>query len=384
MKKCYYFCILLIYFFLLLVYQQPVEALSSIDTSVPVNEAAMKLVRFCIEPKTGLDEQALSSLVGYVISSKQSKEYALQKSMDSTGAYFEFDTKISFPRYIEYSYNPFIPPVITRPSSLRYSIWLNSRGEPQNLPIIWKLVPPGGVPIIVHGIQRESDTPDLNTGVYHEYELKRTLILLNYRGRHAMVSISKQISKSDVGKKGIILGNDNSWGYYYSGEPGSTRTGLGWVKTYIYDFFSVGIYVESITPSDTVRTGVFQWLRAGWSSINFVKSNHIVEGLKRFSRDFRMNLESPRMPAPDQIVSVYEWLANMPTDDLRKKYTVLQQEQRSYAIQTGKISKSESDEQISFNHITKEQMLQELMLEYLKKILGKPTLFGKKLGDIGT
>ena len=75
-------------------------------------------------------------------------------------------------------------------------------------------------------MQRESDTPDLNTGVYHEYDLKRTLILLNHKGRQVLVSLSKQIDKSDVGKKGIILGNDNDWNYYYSGEPGFTRPAL--------------------------------------------------------------------------------------------------------------------------------------------------------------
>ncbi|MCX5807089.1 MAG: hypothetical protein NT010_13680 [Proteobacteria bacterium] len=345
----------------------------------------MKLVQFCVEPKAGLDEQAVAVLVDYVLGSKQSKEYALPKSMDSTGAYFEFDTKISFPRFIEYSYHPFIPPVVTRPSSLRYSIWTNSRGESQKLPNSWKPVPSGGVPVVIHGIQHESDTPDLNTGIYHEYDLKRTFILLNYKGRQVMVSVSKQISKSNVGKKGIILGNDNSWNYYYSGEPGSARTGLGWVKSYIYDFFSVGVYVESGAAPVMVRTGVFQWLRAGWSGINFVKPNHIIEGLRRFSRDCRMNLESPRMPAPNQIASVYEWLSNMPAEDLNKKYASLQQEQRSLAVQTGKISKPESDEQISFAaNIPKEQMLQELMLEYLKKIFGKPTLFGMNLSDTGT
>jgi hypothetical protein len=388
MKRYDYFYRVLIYIIpslLLILLHQPVVALSpAIDTPISINDAAMKLVQFCIEPKTGFDERNVAVLVDHVLSSKQNKEYALPKSMDSTGVYYEFDTKINFTRFIEYSYNPLIPPVITRPSSLRYSIWAAAKDESKKLPNSWKPVSPGGSPVIIHGMQHESDTPDLNTGIYHEYDLKRSFILLNYKGRQVMVSISKQISKSDVGKKGIILGNDNSWSYYYSGEPGSARTGLGWVKTYIYDFFSVGVYVESGTSPTMVRSGVFQWLRAGWSGINFVKPNHIIEGLKRFSRDCKMNLESPHMPAPDQIISVYEGFSNMPTDGLNKKYAVLQQEQRSSAIQIGKIRKSESDEQASFTNTSKEQMIQELMLEYIKMILGKPTLFGKNLNDIGT
>ena len=291
---------------------QPVVAFSLTDISSPINDAAMQLVQFCIEPKVGLDEGAVAALVDYVLSSKQNREYSLPKSRECTGAYREFDTKITFPRFIEYSYNPLIPPVVTRPSSLRYSTWTNTRDESQKLPSSWKPVPPAGVPVVIHAMQHESDTPDLNTGVYHEYDLKRTLILLNHKGRQVLISVSKQINKSDVGKKGFILGDDIDWAYYYSEEPGSPRTGLGWVKSYIYDYFSVCVYVESSTAPTMTRAGVFQWLSAGWSGINFVKSSHILRGLERFARDCRVVLESPRLPAPNQIVSVYQRLSNMP------------------------------------------------------------------------
>jgi hypothetical protein len=362
-------CILLSLLFILL--HQPVVAQSPTDALSPVTDAAMKLVQFCIEPKVGLDEHAVATLVDYVLSSKQTSEDSLPKSLDCTGAYYEFDTKIAFPRFIEYSYSPLIPALITRPSSVRYSVWTAPRGETQKLPNSWKPVPPTGVPVVVHSMQTESDTPDLNTGVYHEYDLKRTLILLNHKGRQAMVSVSKQVSTSGVGKKGVILGNDNDWNYYYSGQPGTPKTGLGWVKSYIYDYFSVGVYVESSTASAMVRSGVFQWLRAGWTGINFVKSSHIIRGLERFARDSRMILESPRLPDPNQMISTYQSLSNIPAGDLIKKYTALRQAQRSLAIQLGKISKSEGEEQLSFANTPKEQMVEELMLEYLKITLGR-------------
>ena len=98
------------------------------------------------------------------------------------------------------------------------------------MPGSWKLVPRAGEPVIIRGLQRDGITPDLTTGVYYEYNLKRTLILLNHKGRQVLISISKQIDKSDIGKKGVILGNDDDWNYYYSGVPGSTKTGLGWIK----------------------------------------------------------------------------------------------------------------------------------------------------------
>jgi hypothetical protein len=354
---------------LLILLHQPVAASSPTDDLSPVTAAAMKLVQFCIEPKNGLDEQAVATLVDHVLSSKQDREYALPTSLECTGAYYEFDTKIAFPRFIEYSYNPLIPAVITRPSSLRYSSWTAPRGETQTLPNSWKPATPAGVPIVIQSMQHESDTPDLNSGVYHEYDLKRTLILLNHKGHQVMVSVSKQINTSNVGKKGIILGNDSDWNYYYSGQPGTPMTGLGWVKSYIYDYFSIGVYVDTAPPM--VRTGVFQWLRAGWTGINFVKPSHILGGLKRFARDSKLILESPRLPAPNQMISTYQLLSNMPAADLIKKYAALQQAQRSLAIQLGKISKSDGEEQLSFANTPKEQMVEELMLEYLKTTLGR-------------
>jgi len=263
---------------------------------------------------------------------------------------------------------------MTRPSSLRYSFWTAVRNEAEKLPANWKPVPTGGPPVIIHGKERESNSPDLNTGVYHEYDLKRTLVLLNYKGRQVMLSISKQIGTSDVGKKGYILGSDNDWQYYYTGETGSTMTGLGWAKSYIYDYFSVSVYVESGSASTMVKTGVFQWLRAGWSGINFVNSGHILRGIKRFGRDYKMVLESPRLPAPNKIFSVHQGLSDMPADVLTKRYAALRQAQRSSAIKIGKISKTEGEEELSPANTPKEQMVEELMLEYLKTALGKAPL----------
>ena len=113
-----------------------------------------------------------------------------------------------------------------------------------------------------------------------------------------------------------------------------------------------------------------------------VKPNHILGGLERFARDSKTILESPRLPAPDQMVSVYQRLSNMPAGDLTKKYAALQQALRSSAIRMGKISKSESDEQVSFANTTREQMVEELMLEYLKGTIGKPTVLEERLSPL--
>lgn len=379
---CRYILVLFVFLMLSVLLYQPVSALSSTGGRTSVNEAAMRLVRFCMDPKTGFDGQAAAVLADYVLTPKKGKEYALPESLDCPGAYYEFDTKINFPRFMEYSYTAFIPSVVTRPSSLRYSLWSGPRGQPQNLPGSWKTVPENGAPLILHGIQHDSNTPDLTTGVYYEYDLKRTLILFNHKGRQVLISVSKQTDKSNVGERGFILGNDSDWNYYYSGKPGSAKAGLGWVKSYIYDYFSVNVYVETGSSPVMVRTGVFQWIRAGWSGLNFVKPSHIIEGMRRFARNTRVILESPRLPAPSQIGSVYQWLTSLPANDLANKYVALQKAQRTSAAQIGKIGKSEAAEPISLKKTPKEQMVEELMLEYLKLTLGKPTPVGKHFSFI--
>jgi hypothetical protein len=160
-----------------------VEAFSSTEPHSQINDAAMHLVRFCNDPKVGLDERAVATLVDYVLSAKKNTDHALPDSHGCPGAYQEFDTKTSFLRFMDYSYSSRIPAVVTRPSSLRYSFWSGSRGHAQKLPGNWKALPPKGSPVILHGVQHDSNTPDLTTGVYYEYDLKRTLILTNYKGR---------------------------------------------------------------------------------------------------------------------------------------------------------------------------------------------------------
>lgn len=354
---------------------RPAAAAALTDVPDRVNDAAMQLVRHCSYPRASLNEQAAAILVDYVLSSKQSREHSLPKSDQCSGVYYEFDIRMAFPRFAEYSYNPLIPSSITRPASLRYSIWSNPRGDMSKMPGNWT-APPGGTPVVIRGVQHDSITPDPTTGAYYEYDLKRTLILLNHKGRPVLISVSKQADKSNVGKKGVILGSDNDWNYFYSNEPGTMKTGLGWAKSYIYDYFSVGVYTEANNSSGMVRAGVFQWLRAGWAGINFVKPDHILAGMKRFAQNSRMVLESPRLPAPGQLISAYQSLSGMPTEDLTRKYAVLQRALRSSALRSGKLDNLGSDEKQSHTDASREQMCEELMLEHLKMTLGKPTVSG--------
>ncbi|MEE9910957.1 MAG: hypothetical protein K4571_04460 [Deltaproteobacteria bacterium] len=369
----------LIFLSVALFHLEPAQALTAFDTSHPVPVAALKLVQFGADPRAGLDMQAVAHLVDYVLGSKASKEASLPMVQKAPGAYCEFDTRISFPNFMQYSYSSQIPAVVTSPSSLRYSRWNGQQGKLHQLPGNWMLAAPDSKPAIIRGGQRDAITPDLTTGVYYEYNLNKTLILLNYKGHQTLITISKQINISDVGKKGVILGNDDDWNYYYSGEPGSTKAGLGWVKSYIYDYFAVSVNVETGGTPAAVRSGVFQWLRAGWSGINFVQPEHIIKGIKRYARNSKAILESPNLPQPSQVAEAYQRLSSLPQSDLLEKYTALQQARQTLAAQSGKIDTGKIKKQDAYAATPKEQIVEELMLEYLKIVLGKTTLLSKKV-----
>jgi hypothetical protein len=66
------------------------------------------------------------------------------------------------------------------------------------------------------------------------------------------------------------------------------------------------------------------------------------------------------------MVSVYHWLSDMSVETLNGKYAALRKARRSAAIKTGKINSDGETEETSSQHVPKEQMVEELMLEYLK------------------
>jgi hypothetical protein len=363
---------------LMTIFQHPPALASSLsDSSSPIPAAAVKLVQFCADPEAGLDAQAVATLLDYILDPKSNKEADLPRHEECPGAYYEYDIKTAFPRFLEYSYHPQIPSILTRPSSMRYSLWIGPQGESRKMPDIWRLASPAGEPVIIRGLQYDVNTPELTTGIYFGYNLKKTFILLKHKGRSVLISISKQINSSDPGKKGAILGDDEHWNYYYSGETGLPITGLGWIDSYIYDFFSVVVHIESGASPTMVRTGAFQWLRAGFSGFNLVKTEHILKGMRRYGRSSQAIFESPNLPAPNKMISTYQRLTALPRPDLIEKYAVLQQAQQSLAIQTGKIGPSDIKRQGSHANIRKEQIVEELMLEYLKMTLGKPSLIGQ-------
>jgi len=247
--------------------------------------------------------ERITGLMDFVVRSKKDgMRFSAEPGNGFSSSYNEVDVRTRLVDLLQYAFNPAIPWFATSPSSLRSTAWKQTEKPWTGLPRLWELLDNADAPVVIRGVEAVENTPDIFSGGYYRYDLDRTLILLTSGPRRTVISISKQAGVSDVGRKGFIVGNDEDWTYFYSGEPGLNVTGLGWVKSYMYDSAGISVYTEAGPEQAVVRTGNFKWLRAGWSNINMVQNDHIYQGMVRFARAFREVLESPRLPA----VKVFE------------------------------------------------------------------------------
>ena len=242
------------------------------------------------------------------------------KRNGASSNYYEFTLNRSLKEVLDLVYNPDIPSHITTPASIRRSEWINVNGKKQKLPKLSEHL--NGLaeePFLVKGVEFIENTPDTFSGAYYAYELDRALLLIHHKGRKILISMSHQRDKSDVGKKGLVLGSDDNWDYIYTGEKGCTRSGLGWVESYMYDSASIAVYYEEGGPSPKVHCGLFKWLRAGWAGINMVKPHHIRDGVKRFAKPLKNIVESPLLANTDQLAKTLQKINAMSEEELRQK-----------------------------------------------------------------
>ena len=118
---------------------------------------------------------------------------------------------------------------------------------------------------------------------------------------------------------GLVAELGSDWDYYYTGQPGLTLPGLGWVRSYMYDSFGIVIYHEIDRADPAVRCAVIKCVRAGWGKINVVKKIHIYKGLQRFSKSFKEIMESPRLPDEKVLTRVFSEIRNLPVAALQSR-----------------------------------------------------------------
>jgi len=329
-----------------------------------------------------LNLKIISEVLDFVAHPKSRQGiYREDNRFNAPSAYHHFDIQTNLTRILRYAYNPAIPSYAFAPSSVRVSSWKSTRG--QTKPRLWEHLPAPERPIILKNTEIEENTPDLFTGSYYRYEMDRTLILCRHKGHNVFISLSKQTKPSGVGKKGLRLGRDEDWDYLYSGREGLNITGMGWVKSYVYDSASVTVFYELDKEKGLVRCGVFRWLRAGWAGLNVVNGRHIRKGLKRYARDFKAIMEMPSLPRPDKMAEVFSSLSRLCKPELKVKIRhYLDGVSNRHETNKAFSKKGFADQFRSEKYLqqmTREEMVALLVLETMKYMLDRTGYLDKAL-----
>ncbi len=320
-----------------------------------------------------LNEDAIQPVIDFILSSKdKSTLYYPENHSNMSSAYYGFDIHKSLKYILELGFNPHIPPFILSPSSIRLSYWAEIDGKKQELPNMAEMLSQLDKPYILNGIEHEEITPDVNTGAYYGYDLNRTLILLKYQGKPVLISIARQKDISDVGKKGLVLGKDDNWDYFYSGQKGLNKPGLGWVSSYMYGSSTISVYIQQ--NDSLVRCGIYKWLRAGWANMNMVQNIHIYRGLKRYTKTLTQVLEYPSLPSPDKMSEAFAAIQAFTENELRAKVIdYISKLSRKYS-QDAMLIKDTTQDKGYVDHLDIHQMQSILTIEYMKYLMGKNTI----------
>ncbi|WP_415719025.1 hypothetical protein [Maridesulfovibrio sp.] len=329
-----------------------------------------------------IDASKITALIKYVDDSPATDAIInLPKRESSNGAAMRMQVHAGLKRILEYTYNPDIPNYAIYPSVIRVSGWLPGSQFVTEKAQPWMSLDDCGTPKVWRGKEFEVNTPDSFGGGYYRYDLNRLLVLLNYEGRNVFLSVSKQLDKSSVGMKGLVV-DDNQWNYFYSGIPGLTSGGMGWMDTFMYDSMSVNVYVQDKhDPAQTVSY-LFKWLRAGWAGLNVVRPKHIFEGSQRFGRAFNVLMESKDLPAPDvfaEKVREIESLSDQDIDHYISEYSKqVENIAAAHPVLSDKFPEVYENGKYA-DKFTREERIGVLVKEYVKQSMGKQCLIFDKV-----
>lgn len=325
----------------------------------------------------GFDMDAAGPVVAFIRQAAEMARYVPRERVKTRGSFAAYSVERPLQEVVRYAYNAQIPGGAINPSSIHYSEWKAVAGGGEELPDVWRLLDALSAPEVIRGVMRETISPDLHTGTYYEYDLQRTIVLYRQATTRVVISLSAQIGHSQVGRKGVIVGDDQDWNYLYTQDQGLNRAGLGWVKSRIYQFFSVCIYIEDDTRPGSVKVGVFQWLGAGWAGFNMVDSHHIRNGVERYAVQFKGMLESEQMPDPATLERVSTVLGQTDERILRKKAYDVTQHIQARARQEGSVRDRQTIDGLNLqayvDGLSKAQLVTTLMREFVKFSLGKET-----------
>jgi hypothetical protein len=347
-----------------------------IKLSEPVMESLQYLLGLL---NTDQDEEIIMSkavpVIDFIFSRNKTWPalYYSEDNFNAQSAYHEFDINKALEEILTYAYTPGIPSQAVIPSSLRLSYWKVFNGTRHDNSWYWNYPASEGHFQIIRGIQHEATTPDISSWTYYSYDLDRLLMLSRYKDQNVFFSISHQRDKAP-GKKAFSLGGDKEWNYLYTQETGVNKAGLGWVTPYMYESFSITVFVEQPDKS-SVKCAMFKWLNAGAANINMVKKHHIQEGIKRFETGFKMVLENSHLPKPEELVVAFSQIENMQIDDMKNEISQYFQKLQARYHQDDVFKDKKLREFFTspeyLNQLTRHELKSILNLEYMKTILKK-------------
>ncbi len=340
------------------------------------------LFDFMAGQESNLDASRIDALIKYVDDTPETdKIIKLPKRDSSNGAAMRMQVHADLKRILEYTYNPEIPNYAIYPSVIRVSGWspdspfFVEKAQP------WKYLGNCETPKVWRGQEFEVNTPDSFGGAYYRYDLNRLLVLLKYDNRDVFISVSKQLDKSSVGMKGLVV-DDNQWNYFYSGIPGLTSGGMGWMDTFMYDSMSVNLYVQDKNDPGQTVSYLFKWLRAGWAGLNVVRPKHIFEGSQRFGRAFTTLMESEDLPEPAVFAAKVREIEALPKQEMDHYISEYSKQVENFAAKHPVLSDEFPEVYKNGKYadkFTREERVGVLVKEYVKQAMGKQCLIYDKL-----
>lgn len=353
-----------------------------ISLPAPVDEGLDYLFDFLAGSESTIDATKINGLIRFVDDSPATdKIIKLPKRNSANGAAMRMDVNAGLKRILEYTYNPEIPTYAIFPSVIRVSGWYADSPFYTEKVQPWKYLGDCATPRVWRGKEFEVNTPDSFGGAYYRYDLNRLMIMLNFEDRDVFVSVSKQLDDSGVGMKGLVV-DDDQWNYFYSGIPGLTTGGMGWMDTFMYDSMAVNIYVQDKQNSEHTVCYLFKWLRAGWAGLNVVRPKHIFEGSQRYARSFSALMESEVLPGPDVFAEKVREIEAMSDQDMDNYISEYSKQVEAFATKHPVLSDEFSE---VYEHgkyadkFTREERIGVLVKEYVKQAMGKQCLIYEKV-----
>ncbi len=342
-------------------------------TALQVSDDIQYLFRLAHSPQAGqpFDPAQVADLIKHIRNRKSVKTNATSV-VEGAFAFHAFTIDRDLADILRYAYNPRIPAYALTPSSVRLCYWQPLKDGPAMTAELERLSRPTQQPVVVRGIEHVEITPDISTGAYYRYDEDRTMIRYDTSDQNILISLSKQRDRSDVGRQGYVVGNDSDWNYLYSPEKGLSLSGLGWIKAYMYDSFSIMIFSQPIGQGGPVTCAIFKWLDAGWANLNMVKRKHIMRGIQRFAKDFKAIIEAPDLPPADQMAAHFNRFKNLSAAQLKADVGRHLDALAQYCRQNGekKILDRVLDKDY-LNTLNRKQMEAVLVVEFIKCLLGK-------------